>query len=304
MQALEELESALSGLAHRVGPAIVGVGAGWGGGSGFVVAQGRVLTNAHNLRGRETTVVFSDGREAVARLAGADVGADLAVLEVETGDAPPVTWAAEPDRARTGTAVIALANPGGRGLHATFGFVSATKQAFRGPEGRIITGAVAHTAPLVSGSSGGPIVDPSGAVLAVNTHRIGDGFYLAVPATEDLRNRIEALSRGETPARLRLGLAIAPPRAARHLRRAVGLPDRDGLLVRGVTEDSPADRAGLRRGDLLVEAAGRELTSPDELFEVLDGLGAGSTLALTVVRGTEELAVAVTFSESREEGSV
>ena len=80
------------------------------------------------------------------------------------------------------------------------------------------------------------------------------------------------------------------------MRRAVGLPERDGLLVRGVAEDSPAAAAGLRRGDLIVEAAGREVGSADDLFEALDGAGAGGSLTLKVVRGEEERSVAVSLS--------
>jgi len=96
-----------------------------------------------------------------------------------------------------------------------------------------------------------------------------------------------------------------PGRAARHLRRSVGLPDRDGVLVADVQDDSPAGRAGLRRGDLLTEAGGRPLTSVDDLHAVLDGLADDAALVLTVVRGTEELSVSVTFgAATREEGAV
>ena len=82
------------------------------------------------------------------------------------------------------------------------------------------------------------------------------GLLLALPADAALAARVEALGRGEAPARPRLGVALAPPRAARRLRAAVGLPERDGLLVRGVEADSPAERAGLERGDLIVAAGG------------------------------------------------
>ncbi|MEZ0294308.1 MAG: PDZ domain-containing protein, partial [Solirubrobacteraceae bacterium] len=99
---------------------------------------------------------------------------------------------------------------------------------------------------------------------------------------------------GEAPQRPRLGVALAPPRAARRLRAAVGLPERDGLLVRGVEPDSPAERAGLERGDLIVAAGGKPLSGFDELFDALDGTG---PLALTVVRGTEEREVTAHFSK-------
>jgi S1-C subfamily serine protease len=176
--------------------------------------------------------------------------------------------------------------------------VSGVGRAFRGPRGRRIAGSVEHTAPLPRGASGGPVVDGAGRVLGIDTNRLGDGFYLALPADAELRQRLDALGRGETPARPRLGVGIAPARVARQLRRAVGLPERDGLLVRVVEDGGPADRAGLRTGDLVVEAGGRPVTDADQLYEVLDQAGEDQSLTLRVVRGTDELTVTVGLGES------
>jgi serine protease Do len=295
MGVLDELEQAVREVAERVGPSVVGIGRGQGRGSGVVLADGLVATNAHNLRGEETTVVFGD-RAAVGRVAGVDVDADLAVIRVDTGGAPAIAWA-EDTGTRVGTAVFALANPGGQ-LRVTFGLVSAVGRAFRGPRGRRIAGSIEHTAPLPRGASGGPVVDTAGRLLGIDTNRLGDGFYLALPADAELRQRLDALGRGEATVRPRLGVGIAPARVARQLRRAVGLPERDGLLVRVVEDGGPADRAGLRTGDLVVEAGGRAVTDADELYEVLDQVGDDQTLTLRVVRGTDELTVTVSFGES------
>jgi serine protease Do len=192
--------------------------------------------------------------------------------------------------------VFALADPGGRGLRTTFGMVSATGRGFRGPRGRRVTGSIEHTAPLPRGSSGGPLVDPDGRLLGLNAVRRDGGFILALPADAALRRRVEELARGEAGERPRLGVALAPPRVARRLRSAVGLPERDGLLVRAVVDGSPAAAAGLERGDLLVRAGDRELASMDDLFDALDA--AGDTLPLVVVRGTEERELQVPFSRS------
>ncbi len=304
MSVLEELEQAVGGAAERVGGSVVGIGRGRGRGSGVVVADGKVATNAHNIRGEETTIVFADGRSAVGQVAGVDVDADLAVVTVDTQGAPPVAWAEEGDAARVGTAVFGLASPGGR-QRVTFGLVSAVNRAFRGPRGRRITGSLEHTAPMGRGSSGGPLVNAAGRLLGINTNRMGDGFYLAVPADAELRGRLDALARGESPSRPRLGVGVAPARVARRLRQAVGLPERDGLLVRAVDEAGPAGRAGVRTGDLIVAAGGRALTEPDELHEVLDGLAEDAALSLSIVRGTEELTVHVVFgdAEAQEVGS-
>jgi serine protease Do len=292
---LDELQAAVTGVAERVGPSVIGLGRGWGRGSGVVIADGRVLTNAHVLRGDEVAVRRTDGEVAHGRVAGHDADLDVAVIEVDTGGAPAVAWdPAIVADVSAGQPVFALADPGGRGLRTTFGLVTATGRSFRGPRGRRIGGSIEHSAPLPRGSSGGPLVDGEGRLLGINSVRMEGGLLLALPADAALRGRIDALARGEAPARPRLGVALAPPRAARRLRAAVGLPEREGLLVRAVEPDSPAATAGLEPGDLLVAAGDRPLRGYDELFDALE---AGGELTLKVVRGTDEREVTAHFSK-------
>jgi serine protease Do len=288
MDVLSAMQQAVKGAADNVGRSVVGLGRGWGRGSGVVYEENRVLTCAHVLRGDEVAVTFADGRTEHGKVVGADPDLDLAVVEVETGDAPAIAW--EPGAVaelEIGAPVLALADPGGRGLRVTFGLVSSTGRTFRGPAGRRVQGSIEHTAPLPRGSSGGPLVDTDGRLLGLNAVRREGGLILAVPADEDVRAKVGALARGEAAGRPRLGVALAPPRHSRRMRAAVGLPEREGLLVRGVVPESPAAKADLRRGDLLVSAAGRPLATPDDLFDALDT--APDTLALGVVRGAEEL---------------
>ncbi|MBA2530013.1 MAG: trypsin-like peptidase domain-containing protein [Euzebyales bacterium] len=300
---LNEIAEAAVRVTERAGTAVVAIGRS-GRGAGIVVAVGRVLTNAHNLRDRTTTVTFADGRALQGALVGVDVDGDLAILEVDTGGATAVEWA-DAGAVHAGAAVFALANPGARGLRATFGTVSAVDQCFRGPRGRRISDAFEHTAPLGRGSSGGPVVDADGRLLGVNTNRLGDGFYLALPADAALRERVEALGRGESPQRRELGVGLAPSHVANRLRAAVGLPSREGLLVQRVAEDSPAAGAGIQRGDLLVAVDGRPLQRADDLLDALEALADGASLNLDVVRGAEERAVSVGFDRERgEAGSV
>jgi serine protease Do len=295
MTLLEELETTIQEAAQRTGPSVVGLGRGWGHGSGVVIAPGRVLTNAHNLRHDEVTVTFDDGRQATGTVAGSDSDLDVAVVEVDTGSAEPIEWNTDDELATIGRTVLALANPGGRGLRVTAGFVSSAARSFRGPRGRRIPGAIEHTAPLPRGSSGGPLVGTDGKLLGINAIRVDGGLILAIPADATLRERVEALGRGEAPKRVRLGVAIAPPRVARRLRRAVGLPEREGVLIRGVEEGSPADEAGLERGDLIVAAGGHEIDRVDVLYEALDSARTDGKLELTIVRGTEERTVTAEF---------
>lgn len=291
MGAVQELEQAATAVAERVGPAVVSIGRD-ARGSGLVVGEGQVLTNAHNLRDRTTSVTFADGRVEQGTVAGVDRDGDLAVLHVETGGAAALEWG---DGApAVGSVVFAVARSR-HGSRVSFGMVSGTDSAFRGPRGRRITGTVEHTAPLARGSSGGPVVDAAGRLVALNTNRLGDGFYSALPADGELRKRVDALASGTSPERRRLGVAVAPRDVARRLRRSVGLPERDGVLVRGVEAGSPAAAAGVREGDLLVSAGGRALAEPDDVHDALDSLE-GDDLDLAVVRGAEELSVRVSFT--------
>jgi serine protease Do len=262
-----------------------------------------VLTSAHNLRGAEATVTFPGGECETGEVAGSDSDHDLAVIGVETGEVTPVEWDPSAPVPPIGASVVALANPGGRGLRAALGFVSSEGRSFRGPRGRRIENVIEHTAPLPRGSSGGPLVDPDGRLLGLNSLRLEGGLILAVPSTAAVRDRVDRLVRGEAPAPHRLGVAVAPPRVARRMRRAVGLPERPGLLVRAVEGDSPAESAGVERGDLLVGARGKEIDGVDGLYSALDAVPpGGGTLELTVIRGTEERKVPVTFG-AREEAA-
>ncbi len=289
MSVVDDLSSTARSVVATLGGSVVSIGQD-GRGSGLVISAGKVLTNAHNLRDRTTLVTFADGHSEQGSVAGSDEDGDLIVLEVDTGSATPATWAEHLPEA--GDVVFALSR-GGHRPRISFGMVSAVDLAFDGPRGRQVHGGVEHTAPLVRGSSGGPVADADGRVVGLNTHRIGRGFYVARPIDASLRSTIDDLSAGKSVVRPRLGIALAPPEVAAKLRASVGLPPRDGLLVRGVEDDGPAAVAGIAEGDLLVAAGDTPLVSIEALH---DSLGAATeTLTLTVVRGTEERIATVTF---------
>ena len=233
------------------------------------------------------------------------------MLAVDTGDASPVEWepSEEPTPARSagrgtcpggpgiGSPVIALANPGGRGLRATLGFVSSGGRSFRGPRGRRIRGAIEHTAPLPRGSSGGPLVDPDGNLLGVNSLRLDGGLILAVPAGAAVKERVLGLARGEAVSPHRLGVAVAPA-AGGASPPPRGRPPgaRRPAGARGGGREARRPRPASSRGDLIVAAAGEETEGIEALYTALDSVpAAGGDLELTVVRGTDERNVAVTF---------
>ncbi|HET7167794.1 MAG TPA: trypsin-like peptidase domain-containing protein [Candidatus Limnocylindrales bacterium] len=299
MSVIEEIGAAVAAVATTIGPSIVGIGRN-GRGSGIVVADGQVLTNAHNLRGEEVTVTFADGRSTRGTVTGVDPDGDLAVVSVDTSGATPVTWGSG-QPVSIGTPVFGAAATYGGGVRVTFGLVSSVSRSFRGPGGRRIAGSIEHSAPMAPGSSGGALVDAGGTLIALNTNRIGEGFYLALPADASLRARIEALGRGESATRPRLGVAIAPNHVARRLRRSVGLPDRAGVLVRGVESGSAAEAAGVEAGDLIVSAGGRPIADADDLQDALGALE--RPFDLGVVRGADErtLTVAAATASSKPE---
>jgi S1-C subfamily serine protease len=127
----------------------------------------------------------------------------------------------------------------------------------------------------------------------LNTHRVDEGFYLAIPSGERFRKFIEQAAAGELASRRSLGIAVIPATAARRLRLAVGLPPIEAPLIRGVDENGPAGRAGLRRGDVVVKAGDESITTVDDLYRALDA--AGDSIQLRVVRGTDEIDVLVEF---------
>jgi serine protease Do len=288
MSVLIELQESVAAVAGAVGPSVVGIGSRLRG-SGVVVAEGRVLTNAHNLRGGEVTIRFADGHVTRGSVRGIDWDGDVAVIAVDTAGVPSISWSN--GGATIGSAVFAAAATPTGGPRVSFGFVSSVAQAFRGPGGRVISGSLEHTAPLAPGSSGSPLLDADGTLIGLNTNRVGEGFYLALPTDASFKARVEALGRGESREAPKLGIAVASAHVARRLRRSVGLPERDGILVRAVEAGSPAEAAGIQEGDLLVAAGGTAIADVDALHELLRD--AGFPLELTLVRGTEERAVIV-----------
>jgi len=295
MDALAEFEATIRRVAADTLVSIVGIGSRLRG-SGFVLAEGRLVTNAHNLRGEETTVTFADGTRAQGTVLGLDLHTDLAVVGVDTGGRPTLPWSER--SAAVGTTVLAAA-AGPEGPRCTLGFVSGVGRSFRSPGGTLVGPAIEHTAPLASGASGGPLLDREGRVIGIDTHRLGDGFYLAIAAEAELQSRLERLAAGEVPRRLRLGVVVAPPEITRRRRRAVGLAEVEGLLVRGVEPGSLAETAGLREGDVIVGAAGKPIGSVDDLQAVLTRVE--PPFEIRIVRGATDRTLTVRPPERQPE---
>ena len=270
-----DLSTFIADSATRFGPSVVGL-RGDARGTGIVIAEARVLTTVANLGGDQAEVVFDDGHTESASVTGLDLRRGVALLSVDTRGRVPLEFGTADHG--IGTAVVALANPWGHALSAAPGFIASRRER---PAG------LAHTAPCPRGAGGGPLVDAAGGLVGVNATRLAGGFVLAIATDAETRARVAALAAAEQRSDRTLGVAIAPAREARRLRRAVGLEQRDGLLVRAVAPDSPASRAGIQRGDMIVAVGVTPIATVDDLLAQLETDEA--ELAMTIVRGADEL---------------
>jgi S1-C subfamily serine protease len=264
----------------RRGPAV-------GAGSGVAISSdGFLITSAHVVEGsRHGTASFSDGSEAGVSVVGADPLSDLAVLRSDGGElsSAPLGDAAG---LRVGQLVVAIGNPQGFAGSVTAGVVSGLGRSLpvgaRGGPRRLVENVIQTDAALNPGNSGGALVDGSGRVVGINTAVAGIGLGLAVPINDATRRIISTLIREGRVRRAQLGAAVAPrplpPVAAQRLNR------RGAVQVMQVIEGSAADRAGLRRGDLLVELDGEPVTDATDLQRLMVQERIGREVTVQVLR--------------------
>ncbi|MDP3415339.1 Do family serine endopeptidase [Falsiroseomonas sp.] len=267
-----------------------------GQGSGFIIdAAGYIVTNNHVVGDAASVrVELADGRELPARVVGRDQQTDLALLKVEAGSPLPTLVWGDSDATRVGDWVVAMGNPFGLGGSVTAGIVSARgRQIGAGPYDDFIQ----TDAPINPGNSGGPLFNGNGEVVGINTAiyapgggNVGIGF--AVPSRM-ARNVIADLQRDGVVARGWLGVAMQPIDA--ELAAALGLPNQRGALVAGVEPNSPAARAGLRPGDVVVGLQGREIATPRELAIAVAELEPESRATFALLRDGARTEQAVTI---------
>jgi S1-C subfamily serine protease len=259
------------------------------GGSGSAVAissDGFLLTSAHVVaRGAEGTITLSDGRELDFEVAGRDPLSDLAVLRAPGGDLMPAPLG-DADSLRVGQLVVAIGNPLGFAGSLTAGVVSALGRSLTvgdGRQARIVDNVIQTDAALNPGNSGGALGDASATVVGINTALAGIGVGLAVPVNRTTKGIVSALMHDGRVRRAYLGVAGASrplgPRWAERLGR------NQGLEVVEVVAGSPAEAAGLRRGDIIVEVDGTPIRDAGELQRLLIGSAIDRFLVLRLLRG-------------------
>ena len=286
---------------ERVGPAVAHIasfaadGKPRGMGSGVVFTpDGYLLTNDHVVAGAaRLRASLPDGRQTEAEPVGHDPATDLAVLRLAAGGLPFAELGSSA-RLRVGQLVVAIGNPLGFQATVTAGIVSALGRTLRSPSGRLIDSVIQTDAPLNPGNSGGPLVDGQGRVVGINTAMIGAAqgicFAIGIDTAADVAARI---LRDGRVRRSRLGVAAQSvpldPRLARRLRREAA----SAAMVIDVVAGGPAERAGLRKGDVLLAAARTPLAGVDDLHRLLTGERADQEMPVEVLRAGQVLNLAV-----------
>lgn len=270
-------------------------------GSGFFIdADGYIVTNNHVIEDAEDiSVVLADGSRLDAELVGRDPKTDLALIKVSAEKPFPALRFGNSDETRVGDWVLAIGNPFGLGGTATAGIVSARGRDIRsGPYDDYLQ----IDAPINSGNSGGPIVNADGDVIGVNTAiyspnggNVGIGF--AIPASQ-AKEIVEDLKVNRVVHRGWLGVQIQ--RLDEDLAQSLGLETAEGALVADVTDDSPADKAGVTVGDVITRFGSRDIDSPKTLSLAVADQDPGSTARMHIWRNGRDKTLRVTVSEMEE----
>lgn len=274
-------------------------------GSGFLVSRdGLVVTNAHAIEGAERVdVVLAGERTVTARVLGADPRIDIAVLRI-TGNNLPVVPFGDADELKVGQQTIAIGNPFGFERTVTTGVISALSRAIPGG-GTSLRDLVQTDADINPGNSGGPLLDSCGRVIGVNTALVGGssagGLGFAVPINTVRRAVNDVVSKGRIVVPwIGIGYSEVTPELA----RAYGLSVQYGLIVGSVTSGSPAARADIRRGDIIISMNGKKLEDAGDLQEFIRNAQVGEKLILTVLRDGRRADKTVTLAEMPAEMTV
>ncbi|HAK06201.1 MAG TPA: serine protease [Spartobacteria bacterium] len=308
---LDEYSRTVVSVAERVAPSVVNIdikqqrrsrqGAReiGGSGSGFVIApDGFILTNSHVVHdATQITVNLPDGREYPARLIGDDPDTDLAVIRI---DAPQLAHVrlADSETLRVGQVVIAIGNPLGFQASVTAGVISALGRSMYSQSGRLIDNIIQTDAALNPGNSGGPLVNSAGEVIGVNTAMIrpAQGICFAIASNTATFVASWLIKEGKI-RRSYIGVAGQNVPLHRRIVRFYNLPLETGVLVVSIEKDSPAGRAGLREGDVIVAFNEQPIGSIHELHKMLMGEQIGVEAKLLIIRHTEKLFLSILPAE-------
>jgi serine protease Do len=260
--------------------------------SGIVWRDGVIVSASHTVRrDDEIPVTLPNGDSTVAKVAGRDSATDLIALRVD-GTKSFVAPRGDAASLRVGSLVLAVGRPG-RDVSASFGIVSAVGEGWRTWQGARIDRVLRLDLAVYDGFSGGPLVDPSGAVLGLNNSALARGTPLSIPATAVDRVLDELLERGHV-RRPFIGIAVQPVALSASVVKQHSLNADTGLLIVSIADGSPAEKAGMLLGDVLLEANGNELSGPDDLLDALSSVSKDGAVTLKFLRGGSVKTAAVT----------
>jgi len=282
--ALSELSSQLASAVEAAANSVVAINARRRiPSSGIVWRDGVIVSASHTVRrDDEIPVTLPNGDSTVARVAGRDSATDLIALRVE-GTKSYVAPRADASSLRVGSLVLAVGRPG-RNVSASFGIVSAVGEGWRTWQGARIDRVLRLDLAVYDGFSGGPLVDYSGAVLGLNNSALARGTPLALPAAAVDRVLDELLERGHV-RRPFIGIAVQPVALSASVVKQHGLNGDTGLLIVSIADSSPADKAGMILGDVLLDANGNGLAGPDDLLDALSSVSRDGAVTLKFLRG-------------------
>jgi S1-C subfamily serine protease len=307
---LDAYSRAVIDVVDRVGSAVarIDVAAGdrrRGTGSGVVVApDGLVLTNSHVVGGASRlNVTTVDGRNLTARVVGDDPDTDLALVRVDSAVTLPAGRLGDSKKLKRGQLVIAIGNPLGFESTVTTGVISALGRSLRAQSGRLIDDVIQTDAALNPGNSGGPLVSSHGEVIGINTAVIlgAQGICFAV-ASNTANFVLGELVRHGHVRRAYIGIAAQHIEIPRRLRHIIGATQTSGVTVIGVEPGSPAERARLLAGDIILALDGVTITGADDLIRLLAGDKIGRRVTLDLLRNGERRELAITPGERAARG--
>ncbi|MBZ5514047.1 MAG: trypsin-like peptidase domain-containing protein [Acidobacteriia bacterium] len=272
-----------------------------GHGSGFIFTpDGFVLTNSHVVHDADTIhITLADGRRMRADLVGSDPGTDLAVVRIEAPNLVPLGMG-DSQALRVGQLVVAIGNPYGFQCTVTAGVVSALGRSLRARTGRLIDNVIQTDAALNPGNSGGPLVNARGEVVGVNTAVIlpAQGICFAIAINTAKFVAAQLIKEGRV-RRSYIGVAGQDVPFPRHVARRFGLPEASGVLVSSVEDQSPAARAGVNAGDVIVGFGGQAIAGIDDLHRLLTEQRVGVKSEVEILRHEEKVRLEIVPEEAR-----
>ena len=277
-----------------------------GTGSGFIISQeGYILTNEHVIhKAEKIKVTLSDGRKFTGKLIGSDLDSDIAIVKIDSDDLPIVTLG-DSDKLRVGEIVVAIGNPYGLQQTVTMGVVSAEGRSIPVEE-HTYRNFIQTDAAINPGNSGGPLLNTKGEVVGINTAIIAyaQGIGFAIPINIPKKNIDELIELGKVR---RSWLGVYIQEVTPEIAEQFDLPeDAKGVLVGDVVKDSPAEKSGIKRGDIITKVNNEEVDSPGELQDKIGSIEIGEKANIEVVRDGKETSFVVRIDEMPtvdEEGS-